>query len=149
MVLEASKNKDGSFYTYKESLRIMFTPYIIMAVLWIPMTLWTEKYVSTDPLLCMCVVDNLATLICFVASCYYKNTSIYDPYWHLPSYLVVFHFIYSTTHLFSILKLISGLLPIIYFTRHNYNYFSFWPGIYIAFHIFYRNVVLRLQIHSI
>jgi len=20
------------------------------------------------------------------------------------------------------------LMPILYFTRHNYNYFSFWPG---------------------
>ena len=113
-------------YSYKESCRIMFTPYAIIALLWAPLCFITELFV-TDTLWVMAVVDTFATILVFCCSLYFKNTSAYDPYWHLPPYLMLAYWAlkvgYSAKNMWVL------LLPLYYFTRHNYNYWSFWPGI--------------------
>lgn len=134
-------------YPYKESLRIILVPYLLIGILWIPMIILTELYLTTQPLFVMLIVDNIATLIIYVFSLYYRNTSIYDPYWSLPPYAIIFYYAYKTIDIFTMNKMIVLFLPFVYFSRHNYNYFSFWPG--IINYLTTRYVVLGLQIYKI
>lgn len=137
-----------AMYSYKDSLRIMLTPYIIVTVLWIPMTYAIEKYVSEHPLWVSLIADNIATNIVFLYSLYYRNTSIYDPYWHIPPIKIVLYFMYKISNPFSAEKLWVAALPLIYFARHNYNYFTFWPGMqyedfrYLRFKSWLKNPIL-------
>ncbi|KAM3135009.1 hypothetical protein pb186bvf_012833 [Paramecium bursaria] len=111
-------------YSYKESCKIMFTPYIAITLLWIPLTRQIENYYQ-DPLIVSSLVDFIATAIVFIQSYIYKNTSIYDPYWQIPPFYLLFYWIYRAPIIHNIWIVI---VPFVYFTRHNFNYFIFWPG---------------------
>jgi len=58
----------------------MWLPYIISYIVGYYLIIYLEKPVP-DLLMRVIYVDLVATIIVYFFSLYYRNTSIYDPYW--------------------------------------------------------------------
>jgi steroid 5-alpha reductase family enzyme len=90
---------------------------------------------SFHPILIVFVSDIVATLIIYIISSIFKNTSIYDPYWSVaPICIAFFYFFYYslpiTTLTWSVVrKLIILILVNIWGIRLTWNWLSSWRGI--------------------
>jgi hypothetical protein len=60
-------------YTYKDSIRIMFTPYIMIFLFWFPLVSYLANC-FTHPLLITLIADVISTFIVYLFSFYYKYT---------------------------------------------------------------------------
>ena len=54
-------------------------------------------YLDIEPIFRILYADIIATIIIYLFSCYYKNSSIYDPYWSVIPPLILVYFIYPSS----------------------------------------------------
>ncbi|MBN1410647.1 MAG: DUF1295 domain-containing protein [Spirochaetales bacterium] len=84
----------------------------------------------TNPLLKAGIIDAAATLVIFILSLIFNNSSVYDPYWSIApmimagywSGLCFFNVIFSARHI------ILCTLVLIWGIRLTYNFFKGWKG---------------------
>lgn len=72
------------FRSYWVSMLIMWIPYILCYILGYYLFDYFSKSIEHD-LIRLLVVDLIATLLVFVFSYIFDNSSIYDPYWMVPT----------------------------------------------------------------
>lgn len=71
------------------------------------------------------IVDCFCTFIIFLFSTFYKNSSIYDPYWSVAPIVIVFYWI----KVLNMRSIIASLLVITWGLRLTFNCFRRWPTI--------------------
>ncbi|CAD8146218.1 unnamed protein product [Paramecium octaurelia] len=109
-------------YSYQQSLQHMLIPYIISGVLWIPLSKFVETFYQ-DQLISQFIVDLIATFIVFVQSILIKNSSIYDPYWHIIPMYFTAYWCFDCKTWWPI------LVCFFYCIKQDISYFRFWPGL--------------------
>jgi steroid 5-alpha reductase family enzyme len=88
----------------------------------------TLKYVPvTDMLWKTAIADVVATVVIFIFSFIYKNSSIYDPYWSAAPVFIVFYWLYQSDSFDFIFK-IMWVLIIIWGVRLTWNWILRWDG---------------------
>ena len=107
---------------------IMWVPYILSYVIGYPLLIYLESFVA-DIFWRILYVDLVATVIVYAFSLYYRNTSIYDPYWMI---IPIGFLIYLNQHsgYGSLTRNLCILFPpLLYNFKHIIYYFRFWPGL--------------------
>ncbi len=85
----------------------------------------------TNPLLLFLVTDIIATLVIFIASTIFKNTSFYDPYWSfIPIVIAIYWFIVGGLELgeFKASQFVILAVVGVYGLRLTYNWIRSWEG---------------------
>jgi len=88
----------------------------------------TLKYVPTTDMLwktAMAVV--VATVVVFIFSMIYKNSSVFDPYWSAAPVFIVFYWLFQTGEADFLFKAIWALI-IIWGVRLTWNWILRWDG---------------------
>jgi steroid 5-alpha reductase family enzyme len=88
----------------------------------------TLKYAPvTDMLWKTALADVVATVVVFIFSVIYKNSSVYDPYWSAAPVFIVFYWLYQSDSVEFIFKIIWVLI-IIWGVRLTWNWILRWDG---------------------
>ncbi|CAD8182949.1 unnamed protein product [Paramecium octaurelia] len=124
-----------SQYSYSQSLKIMLIPYVIIGILWYPLTVMIEQHYDSI-LISQFLVIQITTAFLFLIGLYYNNTSIYDIYWKVAPMFFVTYWSKGSGNI------ILPFLVFFYCIKQNYTYFRFWPGLQYED---YRNVEVKKQ----
>ncbi|MCK5408834.1 MAG: DUF1295 domain-containing protein [Candidatus Heimdallarchaeota archaeon] len=83
------------------------------------------------PLLTAFIVDVIATVIIFIISVFFKNTSLYDPYWSfIPIPIVVYWLITADNYpTITIRQMVILVLVVIWGGRLTFNWVRGWKGL--------------------
>lgn len=82
------------------------------------------------PLLLILLSDISATLVVYIFSLIYKNTSIYDPYWFIvPVFISVYYLIFSPYSIFIVRKFIVVALTAIWSIKSVWHWARRWDGL--------------------
>lgn len=83
------------------------------------------------PLIMILLADLAATLVIFVISSIFKNTSFYDPYWSVaPLIITVYYLIFpSASNYGSIRSIFVSILIFIWSIRLTFNWLRQWQGL--------------------
>ena len=73
------------------------------------------------------LADVVATVVVFIFSMIYKNSSVYDPYWSAAPILIVFYWLFQTGETDFLFKAIWALI-IIWGVRLTWNWILRWDG---------------------
>ena len=88
----------------------------------------TLKYVPiTDMLWKTALADFVATVIVFIFSMVYKNSSVYDPYWSAAPIFIVFYWLFQSGQTDFVHKMIWVMI-IIWGVRLTWNWILRWDG---------------------
>lgn len=87
-------------------------------------------YPSENALVRVAIADVVATIVVFIFSVIYKNSSIYDPYWSVVPITIVLYWMIDSGSLFEMdpVKLIMAGLIIIWGMRLTVNWMLRWNG---------------------
>lgn len=82
------------------------------------------------PLLMILVADLAATIVIFLISSFFKNTSFYDPYWSIaPLIITLYYLIFPVSSKYgNIRSIIVAILIFIWSIRLTYNWLRKWHG---------------------
>jgi len=88
----------------------------------------TLKYAPIDDVLWKTVLaDVVATIIVFLFSVVYKNSSVYDPYWSAAPVVIVIYWLFNSAQLDFYYKMI-WILIVIWGVRLTWNWILRWDG---------------------
>ncbi|KAM3137019.1 hypothetical protein pb186bvf_010932 [Paramecium bursaria] len=104
---------------YSESLKYMLLPYVVLALLWVPMSQYLSDY---DDLMNQLIMDLFGTFFIFGVSFHLRNSSVYDIYWHIVPMYFVGYWSYGIQNFW------VPFLCFFYCNKQNFNYFRYWPG---------------------
>jgi steroid 5-alpha reductase family enzyme len=98
------------------------------------------------PMLVVLILDILATLVIFLFSLMFNNSSLYDPYWSLAPPLIMLYWVFNeqTLEATTLLQIIILSTVIFWSLRLTLNWLTRWRGIrdedwrYIAFRFKYQ-----------
>lgn len=98
------------------------------------------------PILVVLVLDVLATIIIFLFSVAFNNSSMYDPYWSLVPPLILYYWIFhdQTWTALTLLQALVLILVIVWSLRLTVNWVLRWKGLrdedwrYLAFRFKYQ-----------
>jgi len=108
-----------------KSLLIVFIAYFI-AILSGIILIYIQEI---DPLYEILLADILATFIIYIFSYYFKNSSIYDPYWSvIPPFILLYWVIISGLN--SIVIILLFLSVLFWSVRLTFNWVRGWPGMH-------------------
>ncbi|KAL4483920.1 hypothetical protein ABPG72_013926 [Tetrahymena utriculariae] len=122
-MIKSQENK----YPYFVSLFIMVFPYTL-AFLTLQIFYDFSEPFKFHPLIRLLLVDVAHTILIFIFSFIFNNSSIYDPYWQtIP---IVYAYILNKQSFFSkSIRNIIAIFPLFaYCVKQNVYYFRFWPG---------------------
>ncbi len=85
---------------------------------------------TLHPLLAIGFADFVATLVIFVFSFFFKNSSIYDPYWSIIPILIAFYFMLISPEGNGTRQLVILLLVLFWGIRLTLNWARGWPGLH-------------------
>ena len=109
-----------------KSLFIVFISYIIALI---SSYIFIVNYKSTNLIYTLLYADIIATIIIYIASYTFKNSSIYDPYWSvIPPFLLLFWILQlEKVNIINIYFLSFSVL--FWATRLTYNWIRGWKGL--------------------
>ena len=109
-----------------KSLFIVFLCYIIALVC---SCIFIVIYKNNNLIYTLLYADIIATIIIYIASCIFKNSSIYDPYWSvIPPFLLLFWILQlDTINIVNISFLSFSVL--FWAIRLTYNWIRGWKGL--------------------
>ncbi|MHA1592282.1 MAG: DUF1295 domain-containing protein [Candidatus Heimdallarchaeaceae archaeon] len=83
------------------------------------------------PILTAFVVDVIATVIIFVISVFFKNTSLYDPYWSLIPIFLILYWLATAENFptITIRQIVIIVLAVIWGGRLTFNWIRSWKGL--------------------
>jgi len=102
---------------------IAYTIAVVAAILSPKLIAWSH------PLLIIAVADFVATVVVFIFSRVFNNSSMYDPYWSVkPAVILVFYMLifdgYPTSYHYAV-----AFFVILYAVRLTMNFYRGWPGL--------------------
>ena len=108
----------------------MYMPYLLCFVVgWKLLLIFEKDLIIKNDLARIFLVDLICTIIVFIFSYTFKNSSIYDPYWQLPTLMFAYYMNHLSPNPYS-LKNIILITPItLYCLKLNIYYNRFWPGL--------------------
>ena len=112
---------------------------LVAYILSISAILFTAQILNYSNLLNVLIADIVATIIIFIFSVYFRNSSIYDPYWSVIPPVILFYFIYLNNG-FSFQAFLLSFSVIFWGVRLTFNWFRGWPGLH---HEDWRYVEMR------
>lgn len=93
------------------------------------------------PLVVVAVADVVATIVIFLFSVAFDNSSLYDPYWSVaPLPIVIYYLSLSPDGLFSARRILVTLCIAVWGIRLTYNWLRGWSGLH---HEDWRYVMIR------
>ena len=108
-----------------KSLLIVFIAYIIAISAGI-IFIYTQEI---NPLYEILLADIIATLVIYIFSYYFKNSSIYDPYWSVVPPLILLYWVMISE--FNPLVVILLFLSVLFWSvRLTFNWIRSWPGMH-------------------
>ena len=82
-----------------------------------------------NPLYEILIADIIATVVIYLFSYYFKNSSIYDPYWSvIPPFILLYWIMISEYNLFTSMLLLFSVL--FWSIRLTFNWVRSWPGMH-------------------
>ena len=112
---------------------------IVAYILSISAILFISQILNYSNILNVLIADVIATIIIFIFSVYFRNSSIYDPYWSVIPPVILFYFIYLNNE-FSFQAFLLSFSVIFWGVRLTFNWFRGWPGLH---HEDWRYVEMR------
>ena len=100
---------------------------------------FTVQILNYSNILNVMIADIVATIIIFIFSVYFRNSSIYDPYWSVIPPVILFYFIYLNNG-FNFQAFLLSFSVIFWGVRLTFNWFRGWPGLH---HEDWRYVEMR------
>ena len=83
------------------------------------------------PIMIAFIADLIATMIIYFLSVYFKNTSLYDPYWSVIPIIIVLYWLFTADNfpVINIRQIIILTIVIIWGVRLTYNWVKGWKGL--------------------
>ena len=109
------------------SLFIVFISYVF-AVLsgWYYLQFYSTGKILIDVL----IADIVATIVIYLASVIFKNSSIYDPYWSvIPPFILIYFILYLDVDLFNIKSILLIINVFLWSIRLTSNWIKGWEGL--------------------
>lgn len=101
---------------------------LIIYMIALAAAIFTLKYAPiSDMLWKTALADVVATIVIFIFSMIYKNSSIYDPYWSAAPIFIVFYWLFQSGQTDFVHKMIWVLI-IIWGVRLTWNWILRWDG---------------------
>ncbi|KAL4442167.1 hypothetical protein ABPG74_009185 [Tetrahymena malaccensis] len=119
---------ETKYRSYWVSFLIMWIPYIVIYIAGYYLFEYYSKSIQND-LIRLLVVDLIATVIVFIFSYIFDNSSIYDPYWMVPTIGLVLYLNEVSPNRNSLNSILIMSPIIAYSIKHTVFYFRFWPGL--------------------
>ena len=108
-----------------KSLFIVFISYTIALIC---STIFIVTYKNSNLIYTLLYADIIATIIIYIASYIFKNSSIYDPYWSvIPPFLLLFWILQLDTNIVNTYFLSFSVL--FWAIRLTYNWIRGWKGL--------------------
>ena len=108
-----------------KSLFIVFLAYLVAILAATSLILFQ----NINPLYEILFADILATIIIYLFSYFFKNSSIYDPYWSvIPPFILLYWILISEYNLLTSILLSFSVL--FWSIRLTFNWIRSWPGIH-------------------
>ena len=86
-------------------------------------------YQDINPLYEIFIADIIATVVIYLFSYYFKNSSIYDPYWSvIPPFILLYWIMISEYNLLTSILLLFSVL--FWSIRLTFNWVRSWPGMH-------------------
>lgn len=114
-------------YSRRESFLIVIAAYLAAIFLGY---VFGKNLEGRHPLFVAGFADVIATIIVFIFSFRFKNSSIYDPYWSVIPIPIVIYFAYVNPDGYFLRQLIIIILIALWGIRLTYNWARGWPGLH-------------------
>jgi steroid 5-alpha reductase family enzyme len=112
-----------------KSLGILVSLTVYIAALYLAI-LAGRHYHDSNPLLMLAAADISATLVVFIFSMAFNNSSIYDPYWSIkPMVIACYYFLSYDTGINSTRQYVVLILTLLYGLRLTLNFYRDWQGL--------------------
>lgn len=108
---------------------------ILVSILCYTLALWAAietagYYDLRHPLTVIAVADLVATVIIFLMSVLFNNSSIYDPYWSVKPAIIAGYYVYlAAPDGLSARQVVVTILIALYAIRLTSNFYRDWPGL--------------------
>ena len=107
------------------SLFIVFLSYCIA----IFSSYFSIKYLNINSLAEIFIADLIATIIIYLSSYIFKNSSIYDPYWSIIPPFLLLYWIYDINGAFNIQSVLILFSVLFWSLRLTFNWIRGWKGL--------------------
>lgn len=110
----------------KSILISLFTYVLVIVVLAL-----TMQYYSHYPILWrVAIADLIATVLIFISSMLFNNSSMYDPYWSVKPFVIgVYYFLLIPAGEISLVQILALIMISLYALRLTTNFYRGWPGL--------------------
>ena len=107
----------------------LFVVFLCYAIALIFSCIFIISYKNNNLIYTLLYADIIATIIIYIASCIFKNSSIYDPYWSvIPPFLLLFWILQLDT--INIVNIVFLSFSVLFWAvRLTYNWIRGWEGL--------------------
>ncbi|MCQ2814843.1 MAG: DUF1295 domain-containing protein [Bacilli bacterium] len=102
---------------------------LIIYVICFAVGFYGSIFIINNDLLRFFVADIIATVVCFIFSLLFKNTSVYDPYWSVTPIVISLYFFIAYKAYFSIPNIILFAVLAIWGIRLTVNWITTFPNL--------------------
>ena len=115
-------------YTRSQSFAICLLTYVLAILAGVVVVIWTS---GMNDLIRIGLADIATTVVVFIFSFNFRNSSLYDPYWSvIPIAIAIFWIIQATGSPNQIRQILVLGLVIFWGARLTYNWARGWPGLH-------------------